>query len=699
MTIEERDLQSFATDMRQEVLLDADLEGDPAMLPDAFTRIVLQLLEEAGEIEEGRVCYHRDRGIEVSGYGADEDGEVLDLFTTIYRGEPAPVVVGNQDVDSAFRRLTAFLNRASDSYHLALEESSDAFDMALRVQQLRPRLSKVRLFVLTDGVARTEFRPPAEIDGTELTHHIWDLRRLHRLATSGQRREPIEIDFIARFGAAVPCLRAAEDAADYDTYLAIIPGTMLNEIYAQYGPRLLELNVRSFLQARGKVNQGIRRTIIEAPDRFLAYNNGISATASEVTLTELTGGGRGLSSIRGLQIVNGGQTTASLHHAARRDRAGLEHVFVPAKITVLAEDQLNQMVPLIARFANSQNRINEADFSANDPFHVRIEELSRTIWAPATGGTQRQTRWFYERARGQYADALGREVTPARQRRFKQEHPTTQRFTKTDLAKFEQTWDQLPYVVSRGAQKNFADFTVRLAARGRVVPDGAYFQDLVAKVILFRHAERLVSAQAFGGYRANIVTYSLAMLAHATAHRIDLDRIWRDQALTPRLDAAIVAISHAVYRVLTNPPGGANVTEWAKREACWERVRDLAPPPEADLEVELISLDATRRAKPTTGIDAPDEAEREVIAAMAAVPADTWFELSHWAKETGNLEVWQRKIAFAVGVRARQGREPSRKQAVQAVKILEEARRLGYRGAAGVRSGTDKRDSEQSPSS
>lgn len=197
---------------------------------------------------------------------------------------------------------------------------------------------------------------------------------------------------------------------------------------------------------------------------------------------------------------------------------------------------------------------------------------------------------------------------------------------------------------------------------------------------------------ALPGWRGH-VTYSRAMLAHATAHRIDLDRIWRDQSLTPRLDAAIVAISHAVYRVLTDPPGGANVTEWAKREACWERVRDLAPPAEVDLEAELISLNATRRTR-TTGIDAPDEAEREVMAAMAAVPADTWFELSHWAKETGNLQVWQRKIAFAMGVRVRQGREPSRKQAVQAEKILEEARRLGYRGGAGFRSGTDTQDSE-----
>lgn len=676
----DKELSDFSADLRQDVLLDADLEGEQSLVLEAFTKLVLERLEEAGEIEEGRVCYHRDRGIEVSAYGVDDDGEVLDLFTTIYRGDTPPATVGVQDIDTAFRRLQAFWARASDSYHLQLEESSEVFDMALRVHEVRSSLGRVRLFLLTDGISRSEYRGSDEIEGIDVSFQIWDIVRLHRLATSGHLREPIEIDFVAMFGEAVPCLRAPSETADYGAYLAILPGRVLNAIYAQYGPRLLELNVRSFLQARGKVNQGIRRTILDEPERFLAYNNGISATASSIELMDLPGGGRGIRSVKGLQIVNGGQTTASLHHAARRDRAELANVYVPAKLTVIRQDRVNEIVPLISRYANSQNRINEADFSANDPFHVIVESLSRTVWAPATGGTQRQTRWFYERARGQYADALGREATPARQRRFKQEHPTNQRFTKTDLAKFENTWDQLPHTVSRGAQKNFAEFAIRLSARGKVVPDAAYFRDLVAKAILFRRGERIVSQQEFGGYRANIVTYTLAYIAHATAHRIDLERIWREQGITKALEESIADASAAVYRILINPPGGANVTEWAKKEACWEKVRDLGLDIWAELEPELISLDRAWRAKPVSGVEAPDEEERQLIAQVAAVPAQTWLQLSHWAKETGNLQTWQRGIAFSIGRRLQQGRDPSRKQATQALRILTEAQRLGFRG-------------------
>ena len=187
----------------------------------------------------------------------------------------------------------------------------------------------------------------------------------------------------------------------------------------------------------------------------------------------------------------------------------------------------------------------------------------------------------------------------------------------------------------------------------------------------------------FGGYRANIVTYTLAYLAHQTAHRIDLERIWRDQDISEALSDAIVQASHEVHTVLTKPPGGANVTEWAKKEACWDRVRQLAVAVSSALEAELIPLHRSSKSKPVTGIEAPDEEERRLIDDVASVPGETWFDLSHWAKQTDNLLGWQRAIAFTLGRLAKQGRNPSRKQAIQGIKILEEARRLGFRTASG----------------
>jgi hypothetical protein len=674
-------LRQFAETLRQEVLTDAELEGGEALRSDVFTGSIIQVLQEAGEIEDGMPSYHRDRGVEVSGYGVDDE-DTLNLFATIYRGEVPPAPIPKGDVDTAFRRLRTFWERCRDTaYHLNVEESADAFDMALRINGVAKHVERVRLILLTDGLARVEFLPNVVDGGVEVTHAIWDVRRLHRCMTSGQKREPIEIDFIERFGQPIPCLGAHEPGADYAAFLAIFPGPVLNDLYAQYGARLLELNVRSFLQARGKVNRGIRETILKEPERFLAYNNGISATASSVEMVRHDDGTVGIGRISDLQIVNGGQTTASIHHAVRRDKADVSSVFVQAKITVVPEARLGEIVPLISRYANSQNRISEADLSANDPFHVRVEELSRTTWAPATDGTQRQTRWFYERGRGQYADALAREATPARQRGFKQQNPTPQKFTKTDLAKFENTWDQLPHEVSRGAQKNFVQFMQRVQARGTVTPDEGYFHDLIAKAILFRKAEKIVSSQDFGGYRANIVTYTLAFLSNKTAQRIDLGEIWRSQDIGGPIDAAIARISLAVYAVITTPPGAANVTEYCKRDACWQRVRELDVALPTELQDQLVTLGQGQRAR-RTGIETAQPEERALIDEVAAVQPDVWFALSAWAKETANLQPWQRSLAFSLGRLARQQREPTRKQAVQGRRILDEAERLGFSSLA-----------------
>jgi hypothetical protein len=461
----------------------------------------------------------------------------------------------------------------------------------------------------------------------------------------------------------------------------VIPGNVLADIYERYGPRLLERNVRSFLQARNKVNKGIRTTILNEPAHFLAFNNGIAITASSLRLAKMPDGGDAIAALDDLQIVNGGQTTASIF-AARRD-ADLSRLAVAAKITVVRPELLDDFVPSITRFANSQNRINEADFFANDPFHVEIERFSRTVWAPATDGAQRQTKWFYERARGQYQDELAREETPGRKRAFKGVYPTSQKFTKTDLAKFENAWAAVPHTVSLGAEKNFRAFALRLGERGRIEVTLEYFQRLIAKAILFRQTKRIVTAQDFGGYRANIVAYSVAYLSHATQQRVNLDQIWRSQRLDNALESTIAAIARAVREVIISPPRGGNVTEWSKRKECWDAVLRLEVSEIALIpDSAFIVLDRRRRSAETLE-DYVDPGEEELISRIATIPGTVWFELSHWAKQTDNLQGWQRGIAFTLGRNAGIGRRPSRKQATQAEKILEEAERLGFHLSVG----------------
>lgn len=674
----EAELLRFAEDLRQEVANEAAIEGEEALLRDAFTRIAIEILAEAGAVDDGQVAFHQAHGIEVAGYNLGDEG-VLDLFITQYSGDLPPKRAAASNIDSAFKRLTAFYRKAMSGYHKSLEEASPGFEVALQVYALRGALHQVRMFLLTDAVA-PKYERAAELEGeVDITFAVWDIARLCRASSAGRGQEAIEIDVEAVFGGPIPCLAAPSLDGIYKAYLAVMPAELIAALYDQYRDRLLELNVRSFLQAKGKVNQGIRRTINEEPERFLAYNNGITATAERLTLTGLPSGGLGISKLRNFQIVNGGQTTASLHLAGKRDHADLSHIAVQAKIIVVPHGVVQQLVPLIARYSNSQNKVQEADFAANDSFHVGLEELSRRMWAPSPDGTNQQTRWFYERARGQYQQAAAAAGTPAKQRLFKLANPLKQKFTKTDLAKFENTWEQLPHVVSLGAQKNFRDFTIQLAKDGMKAPDEEYFRRLVAKAILFKQAERVIGEMKWGGYRANMVTYSLALLCHLTGLRLDLDRIWREQDISAATVEAIRGIAEAVYEVITKPPKGGNVTEWCKKLACWEAVLGSNVHLSRDLEAELIKVGPGRRLggeKFPTGGDAEAAA---VVDQARAVAAETWFMVSKWAKETDSLAPWQRGLAFSLGRIGAAGRAPTMKQAVQGLRLLKEAVDLGYR--------------------
>ncbi|MDD5791437.1 MAG: AIPR family protein, partial [Erysipelotrichaceae bacterium] len=340
-----------------------------------------------------------------------------------------------------------------------------------------------------------------------------------------------------------------------------------------------------------------------------------------------------------------------------------------------SSEDMDEIVPRISAFANTQNKVQVADFSANDPFHRRVEELSRTIWASGAAGAK-PVNWFYERARGQYADMLSRETTTLRKKHFKETHPM---FTKTDLAKYENTWDQLPYQVSEGAQKNFRRFTIRLNDRKGILPDEKYFQRLIAKAILFRRTEKIVQQQQFGGYRANIVTYTIAFLSYKSAQRIDLDKIWKEQALSPVLEQEIANVSILVHGLIINPPNGANIGEWCKKEKCWEAVKNLQYSLSNEFEAELVAVGNTINKIPATySIDSLTDDEQQIINNAADVPSETWFALSKWAKETNNFQPWLRSMLFSVGSIVGRGKKPSIKQAKHAIKALEDARTKGF---------------------
>jgi len=669
------ELRAFAANLHAELRHEADVDGAQSMLAEVFTRRMIAVMVEDGELEEEAFqVFHRDDNVrpavEVSGYSIQDD-DTLNLIATIFTGDtPQPVVA--ESVRRAARRARAFWQRCRDRpYHEDLEESSDAWDMALAIRRAAPGIRRVRTFIATDGIARIEYIQRDTDDDVEYMQSIWDLRRLHRLESTGRRGEPIEIDFTSRFGRALPALAAPAQTDEYRAYMAVIPGDWLADIYEEYGSRLLERNVRSFLQFTGKVNKGMRDTVRDEPGRFLAYNNGISATAANVELVTLPDGGHGITRMRDLQIVNGGQTTASLHRAWRTKYADVSAVAVQAKITEVDGDLLEELVPRISEYANSQNKVQMADLSSNLPFHIELESLSRNTWAPATADTGRQTKWFYERARGQYSDAQSRAHSRSE---FQKMHPPRQRISKVELATYANTFDLEPHEVSKGAQKNFHRFMQRVGSGENALrPDVTYLQRAVAQAIVFRHAERVVQRQNFGGYRRNIVTYALARLSHATGQRLDLDAIWTAQQTPPAVEDAIEQLAHIAFRVLTDDHRPtANVTEWAKRPECWTQMQRAGWEPDRALRAHLAGASSAGEPTPST------ETARADPGLLEGVTGETFQAVAGWAKQTDHLSAFQRQLAQTLGRALLQGKTLTVRQRPQAIAILEEARRLGF---------------------
>ncbi len=671
-------LNEFYQRFMEEVLCAGDADTSGWTTEDFLTTVMLEYLEEAGEVEDPIICPFRGYGLQLNAYAVSEDFETIDQFVTIFSDSEVPRSVSQNDVDAAIKRAIQLYHKAVNDLYTSFEKDNDTYEFAISIHKNRDKIKKVNICALTNGVVKPIALKDITLGSATISFSLWDIDRLFRCVTSGKMRETIEIDFEEKFGITIPCIENSSSDV-YSVYLAIINGEILAALYGEFRDRLLEKNVRSFLQIKGNVNKGIRDTLRDEPEMFLAYNNGISVTAESVDIVRDENGKPSIKKIRDMQIVNGGQTTASIFNAGNDKKldTDLSKVFVQMKLSVInSMEAMNEIVPRISTFANTQNKIQIADFSANDPFHRRIEDLSRTIWTPARGG-MRPRNWFYERARGQYADMLTRETTPKRKREYKETHPL---FTKTDLAKYENTWDQLPYQVSEGAQKNFHKFMLRLKDRKGFTPDEVYYQNLIAKAILFRQTEKLVQRQQYGGYRANIVTYTLAFLSHKTAQRIDLERIWKEQELTPALEAEIVSISRLVQQQIVNPPGGANISEWCKKEKCWQTIREMEYSISDELQSELLSV-----ARPTdmvqpvvNSINALTENEQALIDQAAAIPAETWFALARWSKETKNFQPWQRSLIFSVGALIGRGQKPSIKQATQAMNAYNAAIEKGF---------------------
>ena len=545
-----------------------------------FCGIVMDHMSDIGMTFEPVECHFEGKvgnaNLRLSGYSLSEENDQLDLFVSLYANVDEPMPVPDSETKTAVEQCLRFLSLCAEGKMAPkLDPSSDVRSLAETLQAIYDDLEQVRVYVITDRVAMSKSFKTRNIGGKAVRLEVMDIERLHRHWSEGKPRDELVVDFAEVSGAPLPCVFVPGENDDYDYALTAIPAEALRLLYEKFGARLLEANVRSFLSVKGKgVNAGIQNTLRSAPERFMAYNNGIVIIADEMRLGKPGDGSTGIAWLKGLQIVNGGQTTASIYFTKKKyPSTDLRHVRVPAKIIVMrAQDSAKEeaLVSDISRFANSQNAVRQSDLSANKPFHVEIEKLSRSVYCPDGVG-----QWFYERAAGSYNTLLTREgTTPAKLRALKDAIPTARRITKTDLAKYINAWDKKPDIVSLGSQKNFDRFMAGLTTLDGLegpLPSAADYKAMISKAKIYRETQKVLRPM-FQAFQANVTAYTVSLLAEKLGDRIELDRVWAKQGVSPELLAQIAVWAKEVNDVLHSSSGGRMVSEWAKRPECRDAI-------------------------------------------------------------------------------------------------------------------------------
>ena len=467
----------------------------------------------------------------------------------------------------------------------------------------------------------------------------------------------------------------------------MVPGKILNDLYLEYGSKLLEGNVRSFLSVRGKVNKSIQATIKNYPEMFFAYNNGIAATATEIE-TAMTSQGPVITRIKDLQIVNGGQTTASIANtvltAKKNENIDLSNLYVPMKISVLDHSMAERIIPKISEYSNSQNKVDASDFFSNHPFHIRMEDYSRKTPIPSSGGNQFQQYWFYERTRGQYNQGMMKILQkPSELRKYKARYPENMVITMLDLARYMEIYDEAPDIVSKGKQKTLQIFAEKIKSDWQKSDEkfnAFYYKRVVAIAIMYRKTDEIIKQTDWykekRSYKANVIAYTLSLIFYYVHHKksdleIDFDRIWNIQDIYEELEDQIKVLSREVYEYITGPRETENVTEWCKKDICWERAKgkiwtfndDFVQSLAFKEDIKTADKDAKDTRKVANEVDA-----LKVI--MGRGP-EYWTKMLQWGQSRGLLTDKEMSILKMVINMNYTGRIPTDRQSNVILKARE----------------------------
>ena len=720
------DVQEYRDILHKDIAIAA--EANISNAADEFLTYVTDILSAGEEFDDFIVCEYegysrRNALMRIDGYSMDEMDGSCSVFIVDYRGPYEDNAIRAEQINTLFKRIRYFVDEATKrELYQEIEESTEAFEFARTLYYDQNQISKFKFYLLTDAFNRQRAKNMKDeaVAGKTVELHVWDINRIFGVVDSATQKESIDIVLSDLGFEGIPCVKAVEyhdvtadievapkydedidDTVDneeekpeniitYSSYLAVVPGTVLNTLYLEFGSRLLEGNVRSFLSVRGKVNKSIQNTIKNYPEMFFAYNNGIAATATEVDTVQ-TSEGMKITRIKDLQIVNGGQTTASIANTLlslrKGETADISRLFVPMKLSVLDHAMSERIIPKISEYSNSQNKVDASDFFSNHPFHIRMEDYSRRTPAPAVHGNQYQQYWFYERTRGQYNQGKMKfkPKNMARQlRQYETKYPESQVIKLVDLAKFMEIYFSNPDVVSKGKQaivKAFSEEVKKQWAKSDVVFNPYYYKRVVALAIIFKATDDIIRQtewyKAKRSYKANIIAYTMSIIFYEIrnsykGYELDFIRIWNKQEIYPELAEQISILCTEVYEFITRDDRlRENVTEWCKKEECWKRAKTekwtILSPFVKTLISSTQAASENKEAKETRKVNNEVDSLKYIMGMGSAY----WKKMLEWGKTRGLLTEMEKSILQLVINMEYTGRIPTAKQANKIISARE----------------------------
>jgi hypothetical protein len=719
----------------------------------ALTEMMVEYIQNVGDVNDVNYCsYNLGTGeaIDAWGYSGDEDLISIDLFLTILVDPEKSDNLPKSEVERHFKWMQKFFERSQSGTMMSLisDKRNDLYQIAQLISEA-DKVDRVRLFLMTNAIAPSnlDIDEMETEDGTIMEYHLWDVKRIKKHDDILRGKEAVVVDFEDKGFIPLPCIKMPEDC-----YLAIIPGETLSKIYNQYHQHILEQNVRTFLQFKGASNKGIRDTLIghkptaaqktkgdkvrpAEPDMFFSYNNGISTTATDIEIRE-TEQGPVIVKITDWQIVNGGQTTASISAVIKMkdtDPDMIKQVFVAMKVSVIKKKETKEeIVPRISQFANTQSVVKTSDFGINEPFLQELEKQSRIVWVKNSQNKE-ISKWFFERTRGQYMDKAKHTANTREEKEYYEEYPKTQMFDKTMLSKYVLAWDQEPYVVCTGGEKCYTAFFKKMVLT-KLRIDEKIYKKTIAKAILFRTIDAYYGKDGIKlvGYKSNMVAYTLAYLSYVSNKSLDLESIWDEQCvITPSVYNEIGGDIYSViaklisgngsvtYKVKTTrmAANGKRVNNWDVKTLSvadidsikatklygvmqivaniehfiWEHLMDV----DAGSNIgeytkkincwnSLISKNLNQNIKVSSDL-LINRSEEELTPSMMNLIEtannyhfETWHDINIWGKETGLISPRDAAFMGSIYYWCKRGKELTYKQARYALKVLEKSRTAGW---------------------